>query len=72
MDRDPRYFPPILNYLRHGKLIIDNNLAEEGVLEEAEFYNLSSLVTLIRERMTNKAQPVCKFVYAISNWNYHT
>lgn len=58
IDRDPRYFPPILNYLRHGKLIIDGNLSEEGVLEEAEFYNLSSLVSVVKERLTKKAQPV--------------
>lgn len=59
MDRDPRYFPPILNYLRHGKLIIDSNLAEEGVLEEAEFYNLPSLVPIILDRMSKKGQQVC-------------
>lgn len=51
VDRDPRYFSPILNFLRHGKLILEPNLTIEGLLEEAEFYNISQLIKIAKERM---------------------
>lgn len=44
VDRSFQYFEPIINYLRHGQLIYDSYLNPEGILEEAKFFGIESLI----------------------------
>lgn len=49
IDRDPTYFGPVLNYLRHGKLVLNRDLAEEGnafVEELMNFYLFQMTIQL--------------------------
>ena len=55
IDRDPGYFVPILNYLRsNGNLFIDENVSLEGLLAEAEFFNMKNFMNLIKERIQQR------------------
>lgn len=58
IDRSPKYFAPILNYLRTGQLILEGNVSAEGVLEEAKYFGLGDDVTQQLEGMVSEAKGV--------------
>ncbi|KAL5021287.1 hypothetical protein ScPMuIL_000442, partial [Solemya velum] len=57
IDRSPHYFEPILNHLRHGQIILDKNINPEGVLEEARFFGLTSMVERLEEATEKDREP---------------
>ncbi|KPJ19180.1 BTB/POZ domain-containing protein KCTD9 [Papilio machaon] len=63
IDRSPDYFEPILNYLRHGDVILDKHINPKGVLEEAVFYGIDSMIPhlnqLIEESTSNSSSNHC-------------
>jgi len=57
IDRSPRYFEPILNYLRTGNLIIDPNLNPSGVLEEARYYGMETIIPRLEQLANQNSIP---------------
>ena len=44
IDANPKYFGAILQYLRRGEVIIDPDVHPKGVLEEARYFGIQSMV----------------------------
>ena len=57
IDRSPKYFEPILNYLRHGELVLDKDANPQGVLEEARFFGILSLVEKLEDLVKERLPP---------------
>uniref|UniRef100_G1R6T1 BTB domain-containing protein n=1 Tax=Nomascus leucogenys TaxID=61853 RepID=G1R6T1_NOMLE len=57
IDRSPEYFEPILNYLRHGQLIVNDSINLFSVLEEARFFGIDSLTEHLEVAIKNSQPP---------------
>lgn len=65
IDRSPKYFEPLLNYLRIGQLIYDSHVNPEGILEEARFFGIDSLIPVLEQiikdkKVCNDDVPLCR------------
>ncbi|XP_003383321.1 PREDICTED: BTB/POZ domain-containing protein KCTD9-like isoform X1 [Amphimedon queenslandica] len=54
IDRSPEYFEPLLNFMRHGKLIINEGVNPQGVLEEAKFFNVTKAIQPLETLVKNE------------------
>lgn len=63
VDRSPQYFAPLLGFLRSGELHYEGSISLAGLLEEARFFGLATVVQALEaevaevERLSTKDRP---------------
>ena len=51
LDRNAKYFPYVLDYLRRGKLLIDDDISLEALKYEASYFGLVNLKEDLNKRL---------------------
>merc|ERR1712080_701635 len=51
IDRDPKYFNVVLNFLRTGKVEVDETIDPNFLLEEARYYGLYRMRNIITDKI---------------------
>lgn len=64
IDRSPKHFLPLLDYLRNGEIVLDKDINPQGVLLEAKFFGFTELTGKIEELMLASErkvlEPLCR------------
>ena len=76
IDRDPKYFSVVLNYLRNKKVEMNKDIDLNYLMEEAKFYGIQGMVEILekdqqeKKRRTDKCKRrLIMFVIQGSNIN---
>ena len=67
IDRSPVYFHPILNYFRTGEVIIDPSISAKGVLQEAQYYGIESLIPKLQDYESDADMTAANIEMSLNN-----
>ncbi|KAI6653750.1 BTB/POZ domain-containing protein isoform X2 [Oopsacas minuta] len=54
IDRDPKYFSMLLNYMRSGRVFLCEDFCENALIAEAEFFNISGLLEIVKQKIKDR------------------
>ena len=54
IDRDPKYFSVVLNYLRNRKVEMNKDIDHNYLMEEAKFYGIQGMVDILEKDQQEK------------------
>ena len=60
IDRDPKYFRVVLNYLRWGQLVMDSDISLEALKYEANYFGLVNLEEGLNEKRIGLEKGKCQ------------
>ena len=56
IDRNPKYFEPLLNYLRNRELVIDPGVNVRGVYQEARYFGIESVIPALKKMLRDHCE----------------
>eukprot|EP01095_Lingulamoeba_sp_RSL-Kostka_P007260 TRINITY_DN2298_c0_g1_i1.p1 TRINITY_DN2298_c0_g1~~TRINITY_DN2298_c0_g1_i1.p1 ORF type:complete len:213 (-),score=38.70 TRINITY_DN2298_c0_g1_i1:202-840(-) len=58
IDRDPKYFAPVLNFFRHKQIIYDDGISLKGIMEEANYFCVVDMIDKLEKLGVKRPLPI--------------